>query len=73
MRIVVDATPLLLRSAGVKTYTYNWLRYMRRFSGEDTVLAWHYLGLGEEYSHEKSIAGRGGTLARLAMLQAANY
>lgn len=73
MRIVVDATPLLLRSAGVKTYTYNWLRYMRRFSGEDTVLAWPYLDVGDEYSHEESIVGRGGTLARLALLHAVNY
>jgi glycosyltransferase involved in cell wall biosynthesis len=73
MKIVVDATPLLLRSAGVKTYTYNWLRYMRRFSGEDTVLAWPYLDVGEKYSHEKSIVGRWGTLARLALLQSANY
>jgi hypothetical protein len=60
VRIVVDATPLLLRSAGVKTYTYNWLRYMRRLSGEDEVLAWPYLYLGEEYSHEESTVGRGG-------------
>jgi len=72
MRIVVDATPLLLRSAGVKTYTYNWLRYMRRFSGKDTVLAWPYLDVGDEYSHERSIVGRRGTLARLALLHAAN-
>ncbi len=73
MRIVVDATPLLLRSAGVKTYTYNWIRHMRRCSGEDTVLAWPYLDVGGEYSHEESIVGRGGTLARLVLLQAANY
>jgi glycosyltransferase involved in cell wall biosynthesis len=73
MRIVIDATPLLLRSAGVKTYTYNWLRSMRRFSGADEVLAWPYLDLGEEYSHQKSMVGCGGTLARLALLQAANY
>jgi glycosyltransferase involved in cell wall biosynthesis len=73
MRIAVDATPLLLRSAGVKTYTYNWLRYMQRFSGEDEVLAWPYLDVGAEYSHEKSIVGPFGTLARLALLQTANY
>ena len=50
----------------MKTYTYNWLRYMRRCSGKDTVLAWPYVDVGDEYSHEKSIVGRGGTLARLA-------
>ena len=73
MRIVIDATPLLLRSAGVKTYTYNWLRSMRRLSGEDEVLAWPHLDLGEDYSHQKSIVGSFGTLARLALLQTANY
>ena len=28
MRILIDATPLLLRSAGVKTYTYHWIQHL---------------------------------------------
>jgi alpha-1,3-rhamnosyl/mannosyltransferase len=73
MRIAIDATPLLLRSAGVKTYTHNLLLHLRRLAGEDTVLAWPYLHPGDEYSHEESAVGRAGTLARVALLHAANY
>ena len=29
MKILVDATSLLLRSAGVKNYTYHWLRALQ--------------------------------------------
>jgi glycosyltransferase involved in cell wall biosynthesis len=73
MRIAIDSTPLLLRSAGVKTYVYNWLRHLRRLAGDETVRAWPYLEPAKEYSHEKSVAGRAGTLARLALLHAVNY
>ena len=30
MRITIDATSALLRSAGVKSYTYHWLRHLRQ-------------------------------------------
>ena len=30
MRVVIDATPLLVRSAGVKNYLYHWILHMRR-------------------------------------------
>jgi glycosyltransferase involved in cell wall biosynthesis len=72
MRIVVDATPLLLRSAGVKTYTYNLLMHMRRMAGAHEVIAWPYLDPGDDYSHEKSIVSPAETLARLLLLHAAN-
>jgi glycosyltransferase involved in cell wall biosynthesis len=73
MRIAIDSTPLLLRSAGVKTYVYNWLRHLRRLAGDATVRAWPYLEPADEYSHEESVVGRAGTLARLALLHAVNY
>jgi glycosyltransferase involved in cell wall biosynthesis len=73
MRIAIDSTPLLLRSAGVKTYIYNWLRGLRRVAGDITVSAWPYLDPGEEYSHEKSLVSQPATYARLALLHAANY
>jgi alpha-1,3-rhamnosyl/mannosyltransferase len=39
MRVVIDATPLLVRSAGVKTYLYHWIAALRRFqSGLDLGL-----------------------------------
>ena len=33
MRVVIDATPLLVRSAGVKNYLYHWILHMRRAAG----------------------------------------
>jgi glycosyltransferase involved in cell wall biosynthesis len=73
MRIVIDSTPLLLRSAGVKTYVYNWFRSLKKAAGGDTVLAWPFLSPGDDYSHEESLVSRPGTYARLALLHAANY
>lgn len=72
MRIAIDCIPFLLRSAGVKTYLWNWFHAMRRLAGGDTVLAWPYLGSGGRYSHESSVAGPAQTAARLALLHAAN-
>ena len=71
MRIAIDCIPLLLRSAGVKTYIYNWYRNMRRQAAGDTLLAWPYLEPTDRYSHEESLVGTPGTLARLALLHAA--
>lgn len=72
MRIAIDCTPLLLRSAGIKTHLVNWLLHMRRLAPRDTILAWPYLNPSESYSHEESIAGFWGTLARLTLVHAAN-
>ena len=33
MRVVIDATPLLVRSAGVKNYLYHWILHLRRAAG----------------------------------------
>ena len=73
MRVAIDATPLLLRSAGVKTYTYHWIQHLRLLAGEESVRAFPFLGKLSGYSHEVSVAGRLGTLGRLAFLHAANY
>ncbi len=71
MRIAIDCIPLLLRSAGVKTYLHNWFRSMRRQAAGDTLLAWPYLEVTDRYSHEESLVSAPGTMARLALLHAA--
>ncbi len=38
MQILIDATPLLLRSAGVKNYTYYWIQSLREQAGKDRIL-----------------------------------
>ncbi len=72
MRIAIDCIPFLLRSAGVKTYLWNWFHSMRQQAGGDTLLAWPYLDPSGRYSHETSVTGKPQTLARLALLHAAN-
>ncbi len=72
MRIVIDSTPLLLRSAGVKTYLYYWARYLRRLAGDEIAL-FPFLPHVDEFSHEASVVGRGATWARLALVHAANH
>jgi glycosyltransferase involved in cell wall biosynthesis len=72
MRIVVDVTPLLLRSAGVKNYIYHWLRALERLESGDSIGIFPYLrGLGP-LDHEHSMAGQLATVAGLASLHAVN-
>ena len=77
MRVMIDATPLLLRSAGVKTYVYHWTRHLRQLAGADAVRLFPFLGApaawGHGQSHERSMLPRLGTMARLGFLAAANY
>ncbi len=72
MRIQIDASPLLLRSAGVKNYFYYWIRELRRQAENDDILAFPLLGEFGELNHEGSIFGPLSTLPRLAMLYAVN-
>jgi len=71
MRICVDATSLLLRSAGVKNYIYHWVRAMQRH-GPHAITAFPFLGGVGELDHERSVVDPWGTLPRIAALHAAN-
>jgi alpha-1,3-rhamnosyl/mannosyltransferase len=72
-RIVIDAVPLLIRSAGVKNYLFHWIAHLRRAAGEDAIGTFPALdGLGE-LNHDASVAGRGRTVWGLAALAVANY
>jgi len=73
MRVVIDAVPLLIRSAGVKNYLYYWISHLRLAAGSgvcDTFPALDPLG---PLRHEASIAGWGRTVTSLASLAIANY
>ncbi len=67
MRIFLDATSLLLRSAGVKNYMYYWIRAMQSSAAQDSIRLFPFLGGLAELDHETSMAGRSlttlGTLA----------
>ena len=73
MRIEIDATSLLLRSAGIKNYTYHWIRHLQATSAPgDTVTAFPFLGDLGALNHDGSNIGRFGTLARIATLLTVN-
>jgi alpha-1,3-rhamnosyl/mannosyltransferase len=73
MRVVVDAVPLLIRSAGVKNYLYHWISHLRRTAGARTVDTFPKLGEFGALHHDESIAGRWRTMTGLASLALANY
>lgn len=73
MRICIDATPLLLKSAGVKNYLYHWIRHLRRVAGEGSVETFPFTSGFGALDHERPITGWYATLAGLARLHWANY
>jgi glycosyltransferase involved in cell wall biosynthesis len=73
MRITIDATAALLRSAGVKNYIYHWVHHVRRLaSSDEEIRAFPFLDDLGRLSHETSTLGVGPTLWRLAMLRMVN-
>jgi glycosyltransferase involved in cell wall biosynthesis len=69
VRILIDATSLLLRSAGVKSYTWHWLRHLRRLAPAGSIGAFPFLGeAGGELDHEHSVASPWTTWPRLGLV-----
>jgi glycosyltransferase involved in cell wall biosynthesis len=72
MQILIDATPLLLRSAGIKNYTYYWIQNLWQQARNDRILTFPALAKLPPLDHERSIAGRARTLWHLGRVFAAN-
>jgi len=72
MRILIDATPLLLRSAGVKNYTYYWIQNLWQQARNERILTWPALTTLGPLNHEQSIAGALTTYLHLGSVFAAN-
>lgn len=75
IRVSIDATPLLLRSAGVKTYVYYWTRHLLQMAGENSLELFPYLDAGilsGSCVHEQSVLERWPTFSRLALLHLCN-
>jgi len=68
MKILVDATSLLLRSAGIKTQVWHWIRAMRQIGGGREIAAFPWLGDIGELNHQASVYGPLSTIPRLGML-----
>jgi glycosyltransferase involved in cell wall biosynthesis len=72
MRICIDATSLLLRSAGVKNYVYHWMRSLRAEAPQFEISAFPLLGDVGSLHHERSVLNIWQTLPRIALLHASN-
>jgi len=71
MRISVDLSPLLVRSAGVKTYLYHWYRALRA-AGTQNVSSFPTPLRDEPLHHEGSVFGTAKTVFALARLSGLN-
>lgn len=73
MRIGIDATPVLLRSAGVKTWIWHWVENLRKAAaGVDVVESFPSIGKTDRLVHDSSVLGPLATWPRLALLYAVN-
>jgi len=72
MRVAIDATSLLLRSAGIKSYTYHWIEHLRRIAGDDEIHPFPFLKRYGQLDHERSVLEPWQTWPRLALLYAVN-
>ena len=73
VRVLIDAVPLLIRSAGVKNYLYHWIQAMRHAAGADVIRTCPHLPELGPLDHERSVAGSWTTSAGLAALALSNY
>ena len=73
MRVLIDAAPLLVRSAGVKNYLYYWIEALRRIAGGAAIATFPALPTLGRLDHDRSVAGFWRTTSALAALGAANY
>jgi len=72
MRVLIDASPLLLRSAGVKNYFYHWLVHLRRLEGGGSIDTFPLIGELGPLTHQRSVLTPLATLPRLALLHFLN-
>ena len=66
--VVLDVSPVLLRSAGVKNYLYYWARSLAEQAGENSLSLFPFMNAPTDFTHENSVLGRAATLPRLALL-----
>ena len=72
MRILIDATPVLLRSVGIKTYLYYWIQHLWQQSRNEQILTFPRLDHLAPLNHQRSILTPSQTFSRLALLHLLN-
>jgi glycosyltransferase involved in cell wall biosynthesis len=70
--VLLDASPLLLRSAGVKNYVYYWARSLAEHAGRNALSLFPFLNDIDRFTHLASVIGPVATVPRLGLLYAAN-
>ncbi len=73
MRVAIDATPLLVRSAGVKNYLYYWIGHLQRIAGADAIRTFPPLDASLTLRHDASSASPLRTFFGLGALAISNY
>jgi alpha-1,3-rhamnosyl/mannosyltransferase len=73
VRVVIDASPLLVRSAGVKNYLYHWILHMRRIAGGEAIRTFPHMDRVLPLTHEGSMGGPWSTLLGLGSLALSNH
>src|ERR1039457_3712138 len=58
MRIMLDATSLLVPSAGVTTYMYHWIQSLQRAVTQDSIRLFPFFGGLTDLDYESSSVGR---------------
>ncbi len=72
MRVLIDGTTLLLRSAGVKNYVYHWISALWELAGKEDIAVFPYLDSIGDLSHEESPVPQLATFARIAWVLFSN-
>ena len=73
MRVTIDATALLVRSAGVKSYVWHWLRALQQSGSEHEFRGFPLIDTFPLLRHDRSIYSDLKTYPRIAALHAANH
>jgi len=72
VRVAIDASPLLVRSAGVKNYLYHWILHLRRLGGRESFYTVPRMQKVRRLTHERSVAPWWTTGLGLGAVAAAN-
>ncbi len=72
MRVCIDGSPLLVRSAGVKTYLYHWLRSLQTSNSPHKLTVFPMIGRLPALDHRQSVMPLLPTAFHLAMLTVLN-
>ncbi len=72
MNVVIDATALLMRSAGVKTYIWHWLRALQDLPGANRFTGFPFFTDLPALRHNRSVLSPLATVPRFVVSRAAD-